>query len=385
MSDVSSDEPSPPSSDWLDRLAHAILQRKRHGTLLKRLHAICGQVTLVLAWSCFLGCSCLFLWLDRVGEGWWATAAFLYVPSTAWILPVIPLAILALFFRPGALWPLLFSLVVFLLYLDPQLLPHGKPPENTPTSIRVLTNNRGQINGTSLTPYIESVLPDLQIYQEAGRQSAYSKQYPDRHVQAIGEFTLISRYPILEASILPTPSWSNAPPVAVRSVLQWNEDQNIAIYNVHLPTPRGIVGPAVVVAGPILAALPVSSPLDSKIQKIREHWNKQIGLAEDLVAALREEKLPWILAGDLNVPDHGLSYRLFASEGKDTFKEAGLGLGYTFPGTTHNPLSGFGPWLRLDYIFCSEHWEVRSCETEPKRRSQHRAVFTVLDLPSNSP
>ena len=35
----------------------------------------------------------------------------------------------------------------------------------------------------------------------------------------------------------------------------------------------------------------------------------------------------------------------------DAFTRAGRGWGLTFPGVTRNPLTVFGPWLRLDYFF----------------------------------
>ena len=60
--------------------------------------------------------------------------------------------------------------------------------------------------------------------------------------------------------------------------------------------------------------------------------------------------------------------------------DVGSGLGYTFPGTTRNPLSLGGPWMRVDHIFFDSDWRALESLTESERPSQHRAVFSALEL-----
>jgi endonuclease/exonuclease/phosphatase (EEP) superfamily protein YafD len=93
-----------------------------------------------------------------------------------------------------------------------------------------------------------------------------------------------------------------------------------------------------------------------------------------VVALIGAERIPTVVAGDLNTPDHGVIYHLFTSVAVDAFAKAGSGWGLTFPGSTRNPVAFFGPWLRLDYLFSREGMETLSCYPEAGRLSQHCAV-----------
>ena len=50
----------------------------------------------------------------------------------------------------------------------------------------------------------------------------------------------------------------------------------------------------------------------------------------------------------------------------------------TFPGTTRNPFTGFGPWLRIDYVWADEAFVIAGFDTEEDRAAQHRAVAATL-------
>ena len=103
-------------------------------------------------------------------------------------------------------------------------------------------------------------------------------------------------------------------------------------------------------------------------------------LERDLLSVFQHEKRPFLAVGDFNMPDHGYAYHLFAGQLTDAAKRAGRGYGFTLPGTTRNPLSLFGPWLRIDYIFSSAALKPIYCRTEDWRKSQHRAVAARLTM-----
>ena len=95
---------------------------------------------------------------------------------------------------------------------------------------------------------------------------------------------------------------------------------------------------------------------------------------------MREDALPVILVGDFNSPHVGYVHRLITRDMGDAHDAAGDGFGWTFPGSTHNPLSAGGPWMRIDYVFYSRHWRAVKCITEPERASQHRALTATLEI-----
>jgi endonuclease/exonuclease/phosphatase (EEP) superfamily protein YafD len=111
----------------------------------------------------------------------------------------------------------------------------------------------------------------------------------------------------------------------------------------------------------------------------REWLQERLRLARALAKVLAEEKYPMLVGGDFNTPDHGYIYHLFAGEMADAFTHAGRGWGLTFPGSTHNPISFFGPWLRIDYFFTGRGWRVTECRPEPGGKSQHKAVFARFE------
>jgi vancomycin resistance protein VanJ len=105
------------------------------------------------------------------------------------------------------------------------------------------------------------------------------------------------------------------------------------------------------------------------------------------VAAHRDQLL--IVTGDLNMTDQNTSYQIIASELSDAWREAGWGLGHTFPSTNYNagPLPRIGSYyplmwaLRLDYIFHSQHWRAVSAELGTwDEQSDHRPVIVKLVL-----
>lgn len=99
---------------------------------------------------------------------------------------------------------------------------------------------------------------------------------------------------------------------------------------------------------------------------------------------------PLIAAGDANTADITQPYRTIRAAGlQDAWRAAGIGLGGTFPGSTVSGSSRWkiGPWyvpkwlLRIDYVFVSPHWEVRSAQVAQfDGVSDHRGVVAELIL-----
>jgi endonuclease/exonuclease/phosphatase family metal-dependent hydrolase len=201
------------------------------------------------------------------------------------------------------------------------------------------------------------------------------------HAASEGEFTLLSAYPILSSSLINCSS-SESPPrlttVAARFEVGWNG--KLIVYSVHMPTHRGMLY-SERTGGFLSGILGIPGTLWAKKRALREvYWNSQLEMANQLAARIRSESAPVIVVGDFNAPPFGPFYRTFDSFLEDGHKRAGSGFGYSFPGETRNPIAFGGPWLRLDYIFCSpSHLRTIRHITETNRSSQHLAVFAELE------
>jgi vancomycin resistance protein VanJ len=326
----------------------------------------------------------LFLLLRHVGEANHGLALLLFVPPAAWLLPALALLPFALVCNWRAL-PLLAAsawlvLVPFMGWRsDPGLPPAGT---HAVPSLTIMTWNRGQHGGQSLQPFKRSQLPDLLVFQESAlseRALARAAGYEDYTAfRSAGEHTLLSKFPILESSMLP-PGQTPRRARAARFVVDWN-GRRIAIYSVHLHTPRDILlgqWRSGLFYG--LLGLP-GTPWAERSAQYQVFWDDQLADAARILDAVRRETLPSLVVGDFNAPHTGRIRHLLTRELGDAHAEAGAGFGFTFPGKTRNPLSAGGPWLRIDYIFFTRAWTAMTCTTEAERASQHRAVAARLAL-----
>ena len=324
-----------------------------------------------------VGLLVLFALIDRVGERNVATAFLLYLPAQIWLIPV-------LFFAGTALllldWRLLAGVLavaagIVWFYLDWE--PGAGRRGGGGRELTVMTFNRGQRSG-SLQPFKERHRPDLIAMQEAASSSAaYLKAegYEDLpHGRDIGEFLLLSRFPIRDAGLVEIGAGGRVHPVAAWFVVDF-EGVEIVVYNVHLPTPRDQL--LALRRGGFLRGF---WPGSSQARSYQSFWDLQMLLARGIEDRVRSEKRPVLVVGDFNAPDRGRVYAGFSRFLQDSHEEAGSGFGWTFPGVTRNPLSGFGPWLRIDHQFAGADWKVLESTAETGRKSQHLAVAARYEL-----
>jgi vancomycin resistance protein VanJ len=240
--------------------------------------------------------------------------------------------------------------------------------------ITVITHNIGQGDRNAFTGYFPSEEPDVVLLQDAGRaRSALAKQLPKHRIRVNDQFTILTPHTILRADIVDTVKWRERP-VAARYELMIN-GREIAFYNVHMPTPRpslrGILSPRV-----WLEIVGIRSASTEGFPSYRAWIDARIALLTALVSEIEKEKLPFIVGGDFNMPDHGRMYRIATKGMTDAFAAAGNGWGLTFPGGKDSALAAMlGPWLRIDYLFAGKGWKPVECRTANDPRSQHRAVF----------
>lgn len=112
---------------------------------------------------------------------------------------------------------------------------------------------------------------------------------------------------------------------------------------------------------------------------------RQRDLFAELAAVVAGETLPLILMGDFNTTPLTTPYRMISARLSSAHAAAGRGMGVTFP-TRARPLLGLaGPFLAIDHVFTSAHFEVREAEvlSDHAEGADHYPVRAVLALVRN--
>jgi endonuclease/exonuclease/phosphatase family metal-dependent hydrolase len=178
---------------------------------------------------------------------------------------------------------------------------------------------------------------------------------------------VLSRYPIVSAENIDLASKGLAPQQRLYLSVQ---GQTIAIYNVHLAQPIGRVN---------RIKIPFARRFDDPFLRYDDTGrNDEINA---LLLSLKSEKVPYIVAGDFNTSDQGATYGILASQIADTFREAGSGLGGTWPAAGEAGWPRFVPALiRIDYIWRSPAFRAVEAHQGPKLGSDHLPLLATLEL-----
>ncbi len=378
--DAPPETPQPPAQQntlvdrLLDALVKAVRERKDRAGLVQRalgwfrkgLYAVSVAYLIILVHVLAL--------MEWHGERNWILAFLLYLPPTGWLLPLVVLTPVCLLFRWRLVGVHLACIIVVIgFYMKPQW---SRWPGSKGPTLTILTNNRGEANRTSPTQFIAEQKPDIVALQEAGREQAYQEAFPQLQVKAVGEFTLLSRFPIKKAEPLTLALQNQS--VGARFELDC-DGRTLVVYNIHIISPRRDLDLMRGLGFPVLIFAPARTRFGPMREQYKTNWAERRDIVRQLAELIAKEKDPCIAVGDFNFPDHGYAYHLFASKFTDAFAASGRGYGFSFPGTTRNPLSLFGPWLRIDYLWSSSKLKPVKCLREPSRISQHRAVVATYE------
>lgn len=327
----------------------------------------------------FLSLVLLWLFFRYKGENNLTLAFALYLPPAGWGLPLVVIGPLVLLFDWRSLSLVVASVALLALgFLGWRWHSPQSPPAGAPV-LTVLTFNRGESRG-SLEPFKNKMKPDVMVFQDADNRTEKYLRVPGyeefQYGEGIGEFVLVSRFPVTSKELIS----DGAVAVAGRFTIDW-QGRSVVIYSMHLPTPRHAL--ASLTHGAFLwGILGVSGSWAEKRESDEAWWKAQISHAETLRRRAEAETLPCLVVGDSNAPAPGYIHHLLTSRLVDSHEIAGSGCGMSFPGTTHNPLSLGGPWLRIDKLLASPQWRVLWNVTEPDRPSQHRSVAAAFALPN---
>jgi endonuclease/exonuclease/phosphatase (EEP) superfamily protein YafD len=289
----------------------------------------------------------LLLGLEWWGERSWIFSVLLYAPIQTCLLPLALLTPLCLLFRwRMVFWHILAMVILIFGYMTFRW--SSVPPPNG-GELKAVTFNFGESNRPQFMAFLAAEKPDVILLQDARNRGAdLASKIPGMYASDLGQFAFLSKFPIQKAAVVDGVEIGGQP-VAARYEIQF-QGRTVAIYSVHLPTPRQQLS-RFLGGRRIIGDLVGHGHREANYGNYREWIEERIRLAKELAKVFAEEKEPMIVGGDFNTPDHGYIYHLFASEMTDTFAHVGRGWGLTFPGSTHNPISFFGPWLRIDYFF----------------------------------
>ena len=316
----------------------------------------CGYALGVAGWS---------ILVRTPAAGWWPINLasvfdlWLYAP-----LPFLALLAAARLDWRAALWLFLPFLVLGGEY-GPYFLPNGVTASGTP--LRILTANL-----TFTNPNVEvaaDVLagqrPDVIAVQELGPTMAdtlarrlrehypYQALYPRQGALGMG---VLSRYPLAPAG---SPEMSPGSCNCLEASFDL-DGQSVTLLIVHPAPPESRFTRAL--------GVPVPTRFDTS------RHERSLGAILDRASAVRE---PLLVVGDFNLSDRQPAYSEFRQRFGDAHREAGWGLGYTFPNEKVYRLP-FYPFLRIDYVLHDAAWSASSARTGDLAGSDHR--FVVADL-----
>jgi vancomycin resistance protein VanJ len=352
---------------------------------MPRLRVLLRYLWLGLAWtSLVIGCV-LMLGLRFVGHYWHWLAFLLHVP----LLLGPALALLLGLIGWGYSRRLALALILMAAAQAGPLLgwrSHGARvaslPAGQPRQLRVATCNRGQHHGHRLMDFLRHTQADLLMVQDAHAPGALVPHSPDYaaypHLSRIGELALLSRYPIMKTELvslqLPRPLHRHGPWYKLLRCEVLTPMGRVVLFSLHLPSPRHAVQ--------VYRSPAIWTPAGQLM--VQRHWEDQCLLTtcavERIESDILSSRLPTVVLGDWNLPALGPLYRRVTQRLQDTHTHAGQGYGFTCPGDMPVLPAGYQPWLRIDYILASQHWQVLAHETESESSAQHRAVAAVLRL-----
>lgn len=289
-------------------------------------------------------------------------------------MPVIILVVLALSTRSR--WALAASVSLMLIagitYRD-YWLPRAGAAASGDT-IHMVTFNfyRGNDSLEQIENWLNEQDAALVLMQEVPQEAVepfiarMSDRYPFTSSRtatgSVSANLLLSTYPILSVEDLQQPTEAHS---RQRYVIGQSGSE-IAVYNIDV-------------------ALPVNTPRIQLNGEIFDFLTGYDAEARDanlrvLLERIRQEPYPYIVAGDFSMSDQTGMYQELAGVMRDSYREAGSGIGATWPvNSVENMLPQFVPPLfRVDYVWHSEHFRAIQAQLGSPLDSDHLPLEVTL-------
>jgi endonuclease/exonuclease/phosphatase (EEP) superfamily protein YafD len=337
-----------------------------------RLRHYLERLLVVSAWAYPAGLLTAWLALALLGEGWWVTAALLYVPRILFAAPLVLLVPgLLLLRRRELLWTQALSALITVFPLMGFTLPWLPPGDAAAKGLKLMSLNVASewMGEDAVLREVDANSPEIVLLQETTWGSplleGLKKRYP--HAEASTQFVIASRYPILERTDPPKiPHYGRQRSPRFMRYLVQSPLGKLAVYNLHPISPRGTLG----IHGfrgtfhnLRTGQLSLADP-EADIGANAALRSAQVTAAANMA---RAEKVPVLLAGDTNLPGSSVTLRRQLGDYADAFRDASWGFGYTYPQKY--------PFLRLDRIMASPELAFREFERGCAGVSDHFCVM----------
>jgi len=322
------------------------------------------------AWAYF---TILFGWLvlyllsgDRLG--------YLSLVNQLAVYLFAPLPLVVLVTYPLRRWEIQVSCALgaaaFIALWGRDFLPKLANPADDQPRLRVMTYNVLGLHSI-INPQIEIIRAeeaDLVFIQELNPtlaralQTELGQEYPYQVLdprQGVTGMGVLSKYPLRPTGQQLPQDWVGDPQVLE---MEWN-GRTVTLINFHM----------------LPGAMGTSAEISTD-NRLRESEAR-------VLAEFTRQARPMIAGGDANATPLTDAYKILTGSLLDAWKQAGFGLGHTFPGSdipgSSRPHIGgwpVPPWLvRIDYIFHSPDWRaVQASTTHFDGVSDHRGVVAEL-------
>ena len=310
---------------------------------------------------------------------WWIDLANAFAPH--WYMPMVvtfPVSVIVTRHvgkRHPPRWSVTLQIVLIAVgiywFALPNVYKHVEPPIGD--TFKVITYNILGHN-TELdeaTGWLLAQEADVIVLQETGEgyderlAGLYDVYAHEEHIE--GSVRVFSRYEILAKELLVI---EDTPGHLVLRLEVNQAGRNLAVYATHFALPQSAVKH--------ISIPSVNYDLDFALRYDETRRNAQIRTLLDI---LRDETMPYIVAGDFNMSDASLIYHEIKAVMTDAFRTAGAGAGRTWPIAEKVGLPpSFQPFLRIDYIWHSEGLRAVSAHIgDQPIGSDHLPVMAVLE------
>ncbi|MFQ3567055.1 MAG: endonuclease/exonuclease/phosphatase family protein [Aggregatilineales bacterium] len=310
------------------------------------------------------------------GVDWW-WLALLRNLMPFWFLPLALLIPLLAALRSKALLPLvalaLFGIVSFGRHYLPRPV-----VETSAETLSVVTFNlsSGNRQPAMLIDWLLRHQPDLVFLQEIppswhaeiGHRldELYPFQLTHTVVPEFQRAALLARHPLV----------AQQNDYSFFRALMIYQGQPIAVYNISLPAPISLEP-----RQRLHFVHPIINPLWDMALSYNETL-RDLHL-QRLLDQIDTEVFPMIVAGDFNMSEFTPGYDQLAERLLDSYREAGVGLGATWPNVRRFDLPAIIPVaVRIDYIWHSRDLRALAAQRGDYWGSDHLAVLAELSPPA---
>jgi vancomycin resistance protein VanJ len=305
---------------------------------------------------------------------WWLAFFGNFTPFYfAALIVLLPLALI-MRARRSVLLMLPLALLGLLIYVPAYLPKAQAATSDAAKSLRVISFNvwgdnpdMGRIENWLKTQQADAVvtieLPPAWTNGIPALKAAYPQQITNVAQGIYWGSTVLSPHPILASETF------NLGEIPQQRIVIEVDGQQVAIYAIHLYLPIGD-----------RSRIPLSSNFYTAAL-IRYDESRRSAQIHTLLDRLKQEPLPYIVAGDFNMSDQSSIYNDLAAVMGDSFRQVGTGLGTSWPALQALGLPAFiPPMVRIDYIWHSAQFRVLDASQGPYLGSDHLPLLAKLTI-----